>query len=106
MKRQLEGLRRSVAGFFELIAEAGDRLDQLAGFRAELFAQARDVRIHRAGGDVRAIAPDALHELLARDDAPRGFEEDVEQIEFLRPELDLLAADRDGMLVRIKADRT
>ena len=50
----------------------------------DLLAQAADVDGHGAGVERGLVAPDAAHQLVAREDAPRVAGEEPEQVELLR----------------------
>ena len=77
-------------GAAEEIADPGDRLDHIArlAVRAELAAEPADVELHEVAPDVGVVSPDALEDLLLRQDASGVRHEVTEQLELGRREMD------------------
>jgi hypothetical protein len=75
------------------VADAPDGLEQLRarGVGLELLAQAPDVDRDGSGVERRGVAPHAVHQLVAREDAVRVRRQEPEQVEFLRRQVDALA---------------
>src|SRR5581483_460061 len=75
------------------VADSPDRLEQLWMRRValELLAQAANVNRHRARVERGRVTPDALHQLLAREDAVRVRGEEPQQLELLRRQAERLA---------------
>ena len=90
--REKRRLRRAVIGFVEGIAGAADGADRirLAG-GVEGLAQAADMDVDGALVDVDVAAPDAVEELLAREDPPGLSHQELEQLELGRAEMQLRA---------------
>src|ERR671933_1954132 len=85
----------SRAGSFPdgFVPGAADRADQVGP--AELAPQLRHVDVHRPRAAVVGHAPDAVEELLAREDDAGVLEQPGEEVELLRRQLDRLAGDLD-----------
>src|SRR2546421_2034430 len=71
----------------DLVADAPHGHDRRG--LAELAAQLPHVDVHRAGVTGERVAPDALEQLVARQDEPTVVEQLPEEIELLRRELHL-----------------
>src|SRR5882762_9646234 len=71
----------------EGIAGAADCTDRVDGTPAvERLAQTSDVDIDRAFVDIHIATPDAIQQLLARENASRILHQEFEQAEFRRPQ--------------------
>src|SRR5262245_18667077 len=75
----------------ELVAGAPHRQDEarLRRVGLDLPPHPLDERVHAALGDVRLVAPDAPHERVAAEHDAAIAREQVEQLEFVRGQLDL-----------------
>ena len=71
---------------------------------AELPAQLRDVDVDGARAARVAHAPDAVEQLVARDDDAGVLEQVREQVELLAGQLDGLARDADLARLRVEGD--
>ena len=105
------------------VADAPDRLEipRLRRIVLDLLAKASHVHRHRARVERRGVAPDARHQLVAREHAARMAREEPEQVELLRRqpdpaaclarfpgltlELDIAEGERRRRLIRRSADR-
>src|SRR5439155_12124301 len=78
----------------EAVAEPAHRLDQAraAWLGLDLLAQPADVDVHRARVAGRAVAPDALQQVVAREGAARVLGQEDQQVVLLGPEREHLAA--------------
>ena len=84
-----------------LVARAAHGADRVG--TAELAAQLRDVDVDGARAARVAHPPDAVEQLVARDDDAGVLEQVGEEIELLAGQLDELAGDPD--LARLRVDR-
>src|SRR5919197_1707405 len=87
----LSGIWSAVSRWRHLVADAPDGDDRRGV--AELPAELADVDVDGARIAGEGVAPDALEQLVARQDEAAVVEELPEQVELLRRELDLLVAD-------------
>ena len=70
----------------------------------ERLAQPADMHVHGALVDIDVAAPDAVEQLLAREDAAGALHQEFEQPEFGRPEPDLAAAARHAVRLAVELD--
>ncbi len=82
------GLRAGATSPGEDIADAAHGLDQLRALAAfDLLAQARNEPVDRAVERRPVVPLQEVHELVAREHAPRALDEDGEQVELGRRQL-------------------
>src|ERR1019366_2864313 len=79
-----------------------DRVGELAAI--DRFAQAPDMHVDGALVDIDVAAPDAVEQLLARENAARALHQKLQQAIFGRPQIDGAAAARDPPLVAVEFD--
>src|SRR3989442_1705535 len=91
----------------EAVADRFDRGDPAPDV-AELGAEPPDVHVDRARLDlVRArVAPHAVEEVLAGEDAAGGLEQRREEVELLRREVERPAAECHGVALRVQRERS
>src|SRR5260370_38852490 len=99
LRRRKSISRPSMASVrLEAIADGFHRGDPAPGV-AELRAQPADVHVHGPRLDLvgARVAPDAVQEVLAREDAAGGPEERVEEAELFRRERERPPGERDDV---------
>src|SRR5215210_4051313 len=81
----------------EPVADPPDRFQELRVGRVtfELLSQAADVDGECAGVERRGVAPNAAHQIIARENPPRVAGEEPEEVELLRRQPDGLTPARD-----------
>src|SRR2546421_11141755 len=84
---------RSDIGEFVSRAPHGKDQSGLGRFVLELLAETLHQGVDAAHGDVRVVAPDALHERFAAEHDSPIARQQVQQIEFVRGEIDIASVD-------------
>src|SRR5690242_7625352 len=85
---------RATAGV-HLVPDAADRLHDGTGV-AQLLPQRLHVRVDRARVDRPLVAPDAVEQLLARENDPTVAREEREKVELFRRQRDVFATGDDA----------
>src|SRR3954470_17628854 len=86
------------------ISDTEDGLDVLVGIRAEFLAEAAHVDVERTGADLRAVAPDAHQQRLARNNLAGMLDEEREQVVFLAGEDHALGVENGGLLREVERE--
>src|SRR3954447_14596433 len=86
------------------IADAADRVDQIAGAGLlQLAAQVADIDAQRVRGGAEVVSPNALVDDAVREHAARVEHQKLEQLVLRARELDEVLADDDAVTVRVEA---